>query len=63
VSPSLPPTAGSGLLKAIVATLLVSTPDVVIASIEVILLAGAFASTPPPTMYLIVNVVLEGANP
>jgi len=40
-----------------------SFADAVITSIEFIVLAGAFAFTPPPTIYLIVKVVLEGANP
>jgi len=63
VSPSLPPNAGCGLLKFKVATLEESTAVVFIASIVVIELAGAFDSTPPPTIYLTVRVVLEGANP
>jgi len=63
VSPSFPPRAGCGLLNASVATFDESFAVVPTASIEVIVLAGALAVIPPPTIYLIVNVVLEGANP
>ena len=63
MSPSLPPIAGSILLKDSEATLDESVAVVCIASIEVILFAGALASTPPPTKYLTVSVVLEGAKP
>ena len=62
VSPSRPPSAGVILLNANVDTLDESTAVVVTASIRFIVLAGSLAFTPPPIMYLIVNVVFEGAN-
>jgi len=62
VSPSLPPAAAFGLLTAKVLIYVVSVAEVVPVK-EVKVLAGAFAWTPPPTRYFIVNVVLDGAKP